>query len=334
MSRPVVAITHAAEQVPRHFRNEDLERLRAVAEVRVIGGKGQATLYDQLGEVEILLSSWGMPKLSAELLAAAPRLRAACYAAGSVKGFATPEAYARGVIITTAMHANAIPVAQVTAALVTLANKRWFSCQARIRAGGRDGVHDAKEPAHLGNYFATVVGVVGFGAIGQLVVEHLRHLDLTVLVADPYAKAEAVRALGAELVPLLDLARRSNVLTLHAPDIQQCEKMINAEIFRAMPDGATFINTARGRLVDESALIAELKTGRISAHLDVTFPEPPVANSELYTLPNCWLTPHRAGSTGLEVQRMGKYAIDECLAVIAGRAPRFRVLESMLATMA
>lgn len=334
MSRPIVAITHSAEQIPRHFRREDLERLRAVAEVRVLGGNKPAAILPELGEVEILLSSWGMPKLTADLLAAAPRLRAACYAAGTVKGFATPEAYARGVIITTAMHANAIPVAQVTAALVTLANKRWFESQAHIRAGGRDGFRGPNEPAHLGNYHETVVGVVGFGAIGRLVVEHLKHLDLTVLVADPYAKADAVRALGADLVPLLDLAKRSNVLTLHAPDIPQCEKMINAEVFRAMPDGATFINTARGRLVDETALIAELKTGRISAHLDVTFPEPPAAESELYRLPNCWMTPHRAGSTGLEVQRMGRYAIDECLAVIAGREPRYRVLESMLATMA
>jgi phosphoglycerate dehydrogenase-like enzyme len=331
---PTIAITHSADQVPRHFREEDLARLRAVAEVRVLGSNRFEAIAARLADADILLGSWGMPKLTPELLAAAPRLRAVCYAAGSVKGFATPEAYARGVIITTAMHANAIPVAQVTAALVTLANKNWFACQARIRAGGRERFHDSAEPAHPGNYRETVVGVVGFGAIGRLVVEHLQHLELTVLVADPYAKAEAVRAAGAELVPLLDLARRSHVLTLHAPDIPQCERMIDASVFRAMPDGATFINTARGRLVDEAALVAELKTGRISAHLDVTLPEPPVAGSELYSLPNCWLTPHRAGSSGAEIQRMGRYAVDECLAVLAGREPRYRVLESMLATMA
>lgn len=331
---PIVAIAHTPDHAAKHFLSADLDRLRAVAEVRLIGSAKDPDFLQRLGDVDILMSSWGMPKLSAQLLAAAPRLRAACYAAGSVKGFATPEAFARGVIITTAMYANAIPVAQVTTALVTLANKRWFQVQQRIRSGGRDAWYDPAEPAHLGSYRETVVGVVGFGAIGRLVVEHLRALDVTILVADPYAKADAVRALGGELVPLLELARRSNVLTLHAPDIPQCEKMINAEVLRALPDGATFINTARGRLVDESALIAELRTGRISAHLDVTFPEPPAADSELYRLPNCWLTPHRAGSTGLEVQRMGHYAVEECLAILAGREPQYRVLESMLATMA
>jgi len=333
MPKPIVAITHSAEQVAAHYRGDDLTRLRAVAEVRILGSNDPARVIPQLAEVDIICGSWGMPTLSDELLAAAPRLRAVCYAAGTVKGFATPAAFARGVIITTAMHANAIPVAEVSVALVTLATKNWFLCQDRIRARGRAGFYDKAEPAHPGN-FGTTVGVVGFGAIGQLVVESLRRLDLDIVVADPYAKPEAVAAAGATLLPLLDVARRSRVLTLHAPDIPACEKMISAEVLAALPDGATFINTARGRLVDEAALLAELKAGRISAHLDVTWPEPPAENSELYRLPNCWLTPHRAGSSSHEIQRMGRYAIDECLAILGGREPRYRVLESMLATMA
>lgn len=333
MPTPIVAIAHTAEKVAAHYREDDLARLRTVAEVRILGSNDPALVMPQLAEVDILTGSWGMPRLTPELLAAAPRLRAVCYAAGTVKGFATPAAFARGVIITTAMHANAIPVAEVTVALVTLADKNWFLCQDRIRARGRDGFSDRNEPPHPGN-FGTTVGVVGFGAIGRLVVEGLRRLDLEVLVADPYAKAEEVAAAGATPMPLLDTARRSRVLTLHAPDIPACEKMISREVLAALPDGASFINTARGRLVDEDALLAELKAGRLNAHLDVTWPEPPVADSELYRLPNCWLTPHRAGSSSREIQRMGRYAIDECLAIIAGREPRFRVLESMLATMA
>lgn len=329
-----VAITHAESELGRFFHPVDLARLRVAAEVRVLGSNQPSIVLPQLGDVDILLGSWGMPKLDATLLAAAPRLRAVCYAAGSVKGFVTPESYARGVLITTAMHANAVPVAQVTLALITLINKGWFRCLELARTEGLAGRKAARDLPHPGNFRSTVVGIVGFGAIGRLVVAGCRELGVTVLVADPYADPERIRAAGAEPVSLIDCARRSHVLSLHAPNIPACKHMINAEVLAALPDGATFVNTARGALVDEDALIAELRRGRITAHLDVTHPEPPPADSPFWQLPNCYITPHRAGSTSGEVQRMGELAIDECLAVITDQPPRFPVLESMLATMA
>lgn len=331
MGQPVVAITHKTGELARFFAEEDLARLSHAAELRVLESNSFADIAGRLADVEVLLGSWGMPKLDAELLAAAPRLRAVCYAAGSVKRFVTPESYARGVVVTTAMHANAVPVAEVAVALITLANKSWFQAIDRSRAHGRARFYDPD--GHPGN-FGVSVGLVGFGAIGRLVAGKLRGMDLRVLVHDPHASAEDVRAHGAEPAGLLDIAGRSDVVSLHAPDIPATAGMIGADFLARMRDGATLINTARGRLVDETALIAELRRGRISAHLDVTFPEPPAADSPLWTLPNCWLTPHRAGSTGNEVRRMGRLAIDECLHVLAGRPVRYAVSEAMLATMA
>ena len=320
----VIAITHTASELARFFTDSDLQRLRAAAEVRVLGGQ-RAAVLPQLGEVDILLGSWGMLRLDEELLAAAPRLRAVCYAAGTVKGFVTPASYAREVLITTTMHANAVPVAEVTLALITLANKNWFTAQAATRQQSRHAV------AHVGN-FGTTVGIIGCGAIARLVLAKLASMELNVLVYDPYARDLPA---GVEHVAdLLELARRSDVVSLHAPDIPATHGMCNAAFFTAMRDGATFINTARGKLVDEAALVVELQAGRIYAHLDVTFPEPPVADSPLYRLPNVWLTPHLAGSSSGEIRRMGRLAVDECLSVIAGRAPRFPVTEAMLATMA
>ena len=328
----IIAITHADADLEKFFEPADLAALRAVAEVRVLGGNTPESICPQLANVEVLLGSWGMPKLTPALLAAAPRLRAVCYAAGSVKGFVTPESYARNVLITTAMYANAVPVAEVSVALITLANKSWFQAQAATRSGGRANWHHA-HIAHPGN-FGTTVGLVGFGAIGRLVAEKLRAMDLRVLVADPLASAAAVADYGATLVPLDQLARESQVVSLHAPDIPATNGMCNAGFFAAMPTGATFINTARGRLVDETALLVELTSGRLNAHLDVTHPEPPVADSPFYALPNVWLTPHLAGSSSNEIRRMGRLAISECHAVIAGRPARFPVTEAMLATMA
>lgn len=322
----VVAIPHAADVVARHFAADDLARLRAVAELRIIGSSTRDVVLPQLGGVDILLASWGMPRLDAELLAAAPRLLAACYAAGSVKCFVTPESYERGIVVTTAMHANAVPVAEVTTALITLANKGWFQAQFEMKGGqGRQDL------PHDGN-FGTAVGLVGFGAIGRLVAEKLDAMDLRVLVHDPYASE--LPDWVEPVADLITLARRSRVVSLHAPDIPATHGMCGRAFFAALPDGATFINTARGRLVDEAALIKELQTGRISAHLDVTHPEPPPLDSPLYRLPNVWLTPHLAGSTSGEIRRMGRFAIEECLALIAGREVRYPVHSRMLALMA
>ncbi len=334
MPKPIVAITHTPDRVGEHYPAADLDRLRAVADIRIVGdGKDRAALLAQLGDVDIITGSWGMPKLSSDLLEAAPRLRAVCYAAGTVKGFVTPESYARGVIITTAMHANAVPVAETTVALITLINKNWFVCLDRIRAGGLKDWWN-KEPWFPGNFGATV-GLVGLGAIGRIVAERLRTYDVQVLAYDPYAKPEVFASLGAIRVDsLVELARRSWILSVHAPNIPACEGMINAEVLAAMPDGATLINTARGKLVDEPALVAELSKGRIKAHLDVTWPEPPAADSPLLRLPNVWLTPHLAGSHSREIQRMGRLAVDECVRILAGQAPTYGVEESMLHTMA
>jgi len=327
---PLVAITHPTADHHRFFTDEDLARLRGAAEVAVLGDLDPAARAAALARSDYLLGSWGMPKLDAAFLAAAPRLRAVCYAAGSVKYFATPESYARNVTITTAMFANAIPVAEVTVALITLANKHWFQAQAELRQTRRW----ERKAAHPGNY-RTRVGLIGFGAIGRLVATRLRGMDLLIDVFDPYARDADLAAHGCRRQPdLLQLARDCDTVSLHAPNIPQTRHMLAAPFFQAMRDGACFINTARGALVHEPSLISELQSGRITAHLDVTDPEPPAQDSPFWSLPNCYLTPHLAGSTCGEVRRMGSMAIDECLRLIAGQPVQYAVAESQLATMA
>jgi len=126
----------------------------------------------------------------------------------------------------------------------------------------------------------------------------------------------------------------SDVVSLHAPVLPSTVGMIGARQLARMRDGTTFINTARGVIVDHHALRTELITGRISAVLDVTDPEPLAADDALFGLPNVVLTPHLAGSVGTELHRLTATALQEVEAFAAGRAPLHPVAATDLATMA
>src|SRR5699024_6911711 len=117
---------------------------------------------------------------------------------------------------------------------------------------------------------------------------------------------------------LTSLAARSRILSVHAPDTPSTRGLISAEVLQSLPNGSTFINTARGALVDQQALVAELETGRLRAILDVTEPEVLPPGHPLYFLPNVLLTPHMAGSMGTELRRLGASALREALRVQQG----------------
>src|SRR6185436_9888054 len=125
--------------------------------------------------------------------------------------------------------------------------------------------------------------------------ELLRPFDVEVLLYDPYVAPAEAAGLGVALTGLDELCSRSHILTVHAPQLATTRHMIDARRLALMPDGGTLINTSRGSLIDEEALLPELISGRLYAVLDVTDPEVPPADSPLYTLPNVLLTPHIAG---------------------------------------
>ncbi|MEU9295519.1 hydroxyacid dehydrogenase [Streptomyces sp. NPDC048266] len=259
-----------------------------------------------LADAEILLTCWGAPPLSAEVLDRAPRLRAVVHAAGSVKHHITDACWERGLRVTSAAAANALPVAEYTLAAILFAGKRVLG-SARRYAELRADHAWLTESADGGNYRRTI-GVVGASRIGRRVIELLRPFDLDVLLYDPYVD---VPPPGVELVGLDELCARSSVVSVHAPQLPSTYRMIGAAQLAAMPDGATLVNTSRGSLIDEQALLPHLLTGRLHATLDVTDPELPPPDSPLYTLPNVLLTPHVAGSLGNELHRMADQAIEE-----------------------
>ncbi|MEV4019937.1 NAD(P)-dependent oxidoreductase [Nonomuraea angiospora] len=154
--------------------------------------------------------------------------------------------------------------------------------------------------------YGRVVGIVGLSHTGRRVAHLLRSFDLTVLASDPYATEADAQALGTTLVSLPDLLHRRDIVTLHAPSLPETRNLLNADRLALLPDHATVINTARGSLIDTGALTAECVSGRLSAILDVTDPEPLPVDSPLFGLPNVQLTPHIAGAMGTEVHRLGR----------------------------
>ncbi|ORT59609.1 hydroxyacid dehydrogenase [Streptomyces sp. CB03238] len=269
-----------------------------------------------LAEAEVLFTCWGATPLTPAVLDRAPRLRAVVHAAGSVKHHVTDACWERGIAVTSAAAANALPVAEYTLATILLAGKRVLRAARRYAELRAD--HDwLSELADSGNHRRTV-GIVGASRIGRRVIELLRPFDVQVLLYDPYVTLDEAAALGAVPAGLDELCARSDTVSIHAPQLPSTRHMIGAGQLALMPDGATLVNTSRGSLVDEAALLPHLTTGRLHAVLDVTDPELPPPDSPLYTLPNVLLTPHIAGSLGNELHRMADQALDELERYVKG----------------
>ncbi|RFU87149.1 hydroxyacid dehydrogenase [Streptomyces triticagri] len=276
-----------------------------------------------LAETEVLVTGWGCPRIDRAALSRMPRLRAVVHSAGSVKHHITDACWERGVQVSTAAAANALPVAEYTVAAILFANKRVLDGAYAYRQS-RQRVNLLERFPSVGNYRRTV-GLVGASRIGRRVVELLRPFDVRVLVHDPYLSEREARELGVEQAGLDALVSRSDVVSLHAPELPATRRMFDAARLSLMPDGATLINTARGSLVDTEALTKEVRTGRLHAVLDHTEPEVLPADSPLFDLPNVLLTPHLAGSIGGELHRLADATADELGRYAQGLTFRHRV---------
>ena len=276
------------------------------------------------------LATWGVPQMDAEFLAKTPRLEALFYAAGSVKGFVTPELFARGITVSNANKANAIPVAEYAVSVIILSLKKFWQ---NVRRTRRLHVWDHGLPGP-GAYRAAV-GLVSLGAVGRLTAEKLRSYELEVLAYDPFATEQEAAALGVRLVSLEEIFLKSDVVSLHTPWLPETENMINARLLRLLPPGATLINTSRGAVVNEKDLCEVLRErADVTAVLDVTHPEPPAQDSPLYELDNVVLTPHISGSMESEVARMGHWMADELKRCLRGEPLQYQITRAMLATAA
>ena len=273
---------------------------------------------DLVASIQVLVGGWGCPRLDADLLDRMPELRLLAYGAGTVRATVTDELWARGIAVSSAAAANAIPVAEFTAAAIVMIAKDTFRIRDRHRAARGRSHFGGRGPAGPLGTNGTKIGVVGASKIGRLVLERLATLDVHLAVADPFLDQGVAAAIGVELMELDQLCAWSDIVTIHAPELPATRHLFDARRLGLIRDGAWLVNTARGSLVDTAALEAECEAGRLCAFIDTPDPEPLPQESPLWDLDNVVLTPHIAGSQGNEVARMGALAVAEVARFAAG----------------
>lgn len=323
------------ESYRRVFDRSIIEKLRCMAELdeTVYTKADVINAPDKFADTQILFSTWGMPEFTEEEIRAVfPKLECLFYAAGSVRRFARPFINC-GVRVFSAWGANGVPVAEYTTAQILLANKGFFT-EARLMKEKRIADAYALRGEWTGNY-REKVGLIGCGMIGSLVAEKLKEFDLEVLVFDPFLSEEKAKALNVRQVSLDTLFGACCVVSNHLANNGETRGMLKYRHFSQMPPYASFINTGRGAQVVEQDLVQALtERPDLTAILDVTDPEPAELSHPFYTLPNCFMTPHIAGSLGGEVVRMADYMVTEYERYSAGQPCRYEVSMKMLDTMA
>lgn len=289
---------------------------------------------EEFKDVDYIFSTWGMPVMSEEEIKEIfPALKCVFYAAGSVQKFARPFLNC-GVKVFSAWAANAVPVAEYTVAQIILSGKGFFRTSVLSKEGKKQEA-DALYRKYPCNYGETI-GIIGAGMIGKLVIKMLHDAyKFNIVVFDPFLPDEKAKELGVEKVSLKELFERSFIVSNHLANNAETQGMLKYEHFSSMRPYSTFINTGRGAQVVEEDLAKVLsERNDITAILDVTWPEPPVEGHPFYSLPNCILTPHIAGSAGMEVFRMSEFMVDEFNKFTKGEKTLYEVTHKMLETMA
>jgi len=233
-------------------------------------------------------------QVTAELLAAAPQLKIVARAGVGVDNIDVAAASASGVVVSYTPAANAVSVAELAIGLMLAFARNIPAADADTRAGGWN------RQRYMGTELAgKTLGVVGFGRIGQMTAERARAFEMKIVAADAWLKPDspALPRLGATLLSLNELLAAADVVTLHVPLTPETNGLIGAPQLAGMRPSAVLINTARGEVVDEPALLAALESRQIAgAALDVRRVEPP-GPSPFDQMPNVIVLPHLGAFT-------------------------------------
>ena len=308
--------------VTRKLPGEGIERLRAQCEVSVWDEDGpppRERLIDEVREAEGLLCLL-TDNVDAGLLDAAPRLRIVSTMAVGYDHIDVDAATARGVLVANTPGVLTETTADMAFALLLAAARRLPEAERAVR----EGRWTAWSPLFLAgaDVHGATLGIVGLGAIGRAVARRARGFDMRVLYTSRTPKPELEQELGVQYVSFEDLLAQSDFVTVHVPLTPETRHMFDDQAFARMKPTAVFVNTARGAIVDETALLRALGSHAIAcAAIDVTETEPLPKHDPLLRLPNLLVTPHIASASVATRTRMADLAVENLLAGLAGKLP-------------
>jgi phosphoglycerate dehydrogenase-like enzyme len=276
----------------------------------------EAELLDVVGDVDAIIS--GTEPLSAAVLAAAPKLKVISKHGVGYENIDLAAAKARGIPVCVAGGAIADSVADMAFALLL--------ALARQIPRGDQAVKQGQWPRMVGvELRGKTLGIVGLGQIGKGLVRRAKGFGLHTIAYDVYPDERFAASWGVRYVALDELLAQADWVSLHAPLTPQTRHMIRAETLATMKPGAYLINTARGELVDEAALAAALRDGRLAGAASDVFTQEPPGPNELLALDNFIAAPHSAGQTADGLRAMGEVTADNLLRVLAGQPPLYQV---------
>lgn len=291
-----------------------------------------ADVAERIGDSDAVVTGWGSPTFDAVILDRADRLRLLAHSAGSVKGVASPVVFERAIAVTSAAIALAPAVAEFALLLVLLGLRPVHKYDLSMRQGAGWAGPNAFGPGQ--EMAGQRIGVIGASMVGRHFIGLARALGADVLVYDPYFPDDDARMLGVLKHNLRAVMAVCPIVSVHAPTTPETRHMIGAAELALLPDDALLVNTARSWVVDQDALLAELRAGRIRAALDVFDEEPLPADSPFRRLDNVIVTPHVAGATIQARFRQGQTVVEELRRFFSGQALRYAVTRERLAILA
>jgi phosphoglycerate dehydrogenase-like enzyme len=280
-----------------------------------------AALLDE--SVVACITGWDTPPITAADLQQAPRLRVIAHTGGSVRHLIPAKAYDGDIRVTHAAPVLADGVAEYTVMAILAGLRRLPEFHEGLTGGTSWPELTTWPPGRL--LRDQTVGIVGASRVGRAVLSRLAGFGCPILVHDPFVTNEEAARLGVGRAELPELLAHSDVVSLHAPLLPQTAGLIGATELKQLRDGALLINTARAGLVDESALIAELRAQRLYAVLDVFWAEPLPLESVWRDLPNLVVTPHNAALTKETLFEQGKSMIDEVHRALSDQPLRYEI---------
>jgi D-3-phosphoglycerate dehydrogenase len=262
----------------------------------------------------------GLDAIDAQALQAADRLKVIARYGVGVDNVDLAAARAKGIVVTNTPGANSVSVAELALGLML--------ALARQIPEAVEAVHQGKWPRYSGvSLEGKTIGILGLGAIGKQLARRLNGFDCKILAYDPFADAAFARDNHIELNSMDGVIEEADFISLHLPLLPETRGLVNEAFLNRMKKGSFLVNTSRGEVVDEAALLNALQSGRIKgAGLDAFTVEPPAAGNPLLALPQVIATPHLGAQTDGATSNMGWFALRDCLAVLNNEEPVYKVV--------